>query len=559
STFHIYDPAYQKDLFSSNMGNTGLGSKSLVLNNETNIGFNYGINCFNAYLFNKNDLQFYKGNSIRTNILFINGAKKEQILDLKHFQSLSKTLTGSFRYRIINSIGQYSRQASDNRNFNFTLNYTPIKNKYAALFYLIHNRIKLQESGGVPDSARLLSKTGNEVKLSRAENILRETSAGITQRLLLSADKKDSSNILTYNPGYITYNIIHTRTYFVFNDLSPDSTYYPDLFFSDNLTKDSLSLESFKNSLLWHSSIKRNSENLLNIMFNLSYNYYELSNKYLSHKTEITQIIPQINIYTNKAKKLSSGLEASFVTSAYKDYLLAASLNYKISNKISHFLTFKIASKEAEPDEITLHYISNSYFWNNNFKNIKSIFSDLTYTYKSIQAGIRHTNYNNYIYFDNKALPAQYNNQINCLSLYIYGDKNIGNFYNKARLVYQKLNKEDIIRQPEFLAWYRFYFNFKLFKQSLTLQPGIDLSYYSAFKPYSYSPSTRQFYLQDDFKTKDYLNVAFSINFQFSRASFFVKYQTLNELFTNDIYYTVKGYPIQSAAIKFGINWYFLD
>jgi len=71
-------------------------------------------------------------------------------------------------------------------------------------------------------------------------------------------------------------------------------------------------------------------------------------------------------------------------------------------------------------------------------------------------------------------------------------------------------------------------------------------------------PALRQFYLQNEKKTGNYIYADFFINCKIQRVRFFVKYQHFNAGLMGYNYYMIPHYPMQDAAFKFGMSWIFL-
>jgi hypothetical protein len=72
-------------------------------------------------------------------------------------------------------------------------------------------------------------------------------------------------------------------------------------------------------------------------------------------------------------------------------------------------------------------------------------------------------------------------------------------------------------------------------------------------------PALRSFYWQEEKKTGNYYYADVFISLMIKRFRIFIKYQHLNELWSESRYYMVPHYPQQGAAFKFGLSWSFYD
>ncbi len=212
------------------------------------------------------------------------------------------------------------------------------------------------------------------------------------------------------------------------------------------------------------------------------------------------------------------------------------------------------------PDYFLRRYYSNHFDWNNAFRNeyktrisgslsIPALGFDLS-------AGVE--NISNYVYFDRKALPAQYDGQIQVL--FAAWKQHLGygiiNLDNEA--VFQLSGKEEILPLPRLSLYTNLYAKTKLF-DVLTLQAGVDCRYHTAYYVPKYMPATGQFYLQDELKIGNYPFMNAYANFHLKRARFFVMYTHGSRWFADPNYFSLPHYPLNPAGIKAGLSWNFYD
>jgi hypothetical protein len=113
----------------------------------------------------------------------------------------------------------------------------------------------------------------------------------------------------------------------------------------------------------------------------------------------------------------------------------------------------------------------------------------------------------------------------------------------------------DLIRVPDFSAVIRYYFQAPLFRNALVFQLGADLFYNTSYYGNAYNPVTRAFYLQNDVLIGNYPLLDIFFNGQIKKATFFIKYEHLNQDWMNKGFYYTAHYPVPLSALRIGIKW----
>ncbi len=220
------------------------------------------------------------------------------------------------------------------------------------------------------------------------------------------------------------------------------------------------------------------------------------------------------------------------------------------------------------PDYFEEHYFSNHIEWNEDFdyKNTFSVDGTLRfpsfafYDKLSLSATATMKNLSNYIYWNEKALPEQYDGTIQILSFAIRERACVWKFHWDNDLVFQKCSKQTILPLPS-INWYSAaYLRFDKIFKVLNLQVGVDARWNSAYYAPNYMPATGQFFLQNPEsenygKYGEYLYMNAFVNFQLKRARFYVEMNHLNKLWTkkhNSLY--MRGYALDPSYVKFGVS-----
>lgn len=216
--------------------------------------------------------------------------------------------------------------------------------------------------------------------------------------------------------------------------------------------------------------------------------------------------------------------------------------------------------KNLQPDYFLEHYYSNHFAWNNTFKNeyktrIRGSLSIPALGF-SARAGVE--NITNIVYFNQKALPQQYDGNVQVLSINWKQHLEFGQLNWDNDLVYQLSSNQDILPLPDLTVYSDLYLKFKISKVLLT-HLGVDCRYHSDYYAPAYMPATGQFYTQKDVKIGHYPLMNLYGNFHLKRMRFFVMYSHLSRLFANPNYFSAPHYPMNPAVLKVGLSWNFYD
>lgn len=167
-------------------GNAGLAYQSLIFNPLHETGFRYTPFGFNAYRWENNSVRFFQTTGPYSNLYYSTGPAKEQLFNVTHSQNITGGLTLGADVRIINSLGLYERQKSDNVTFAATGQFVTRDEKYVVLGNFRNSRFKWRENGGVTALQMFTENTETDRKripiaLIQADNLLKESGVMVRQ------------------------------------------------------------------------------------------------------------------------------------------------------------------------------------------------------------------------------------------------------------------------------------------------------------------------------------------------------------------------------------------
>ncbi|MDD3876185.1 MAG: hypothetical protein PHT69_06160 [Bacteroidales bacterium] len=573
--FQLYEPAR----FGQGLGNTGKAFKNYYFITKQTEGFLAYDNVFNSYMPQPENIVYYNVSSPFTDLYYVMGGKKEQILKVTHSQNINRNFNVGINYNIINSPGSFRRQHSDISNFIVSSHFTGNKKRYRVIGNIIFNKCNNQENGGLDNIEEfkedLLGRPElYEVRLINTQNKLKERGIFVKQYLHFAGKNiKDSLDQIVKKVFRTTlsHTIYAKRESLIYIDNNPNPWYYPLTQFDNTYTGDSTRYNILKNELdISHIFAFRNdSVPMLTLRIGLAHQYIDFR-QFISLNTDsvipilkekyfFNQYIPKVNLVFNPSKKLKTTLQAYTVSGDYnnKDLGFSGNLNYSINSQ--HNLGLDVSFSHVQPAFMNNRFISNHFIWDYDFNKTDILHFGLDYFFKGYTAKAEFIRASDIIYYDAYARPKQYAGDIDIIQVVLNKNFRIYKFNFSNNLFFQKNSNSKVLPMPLFAAHHSLYWNTHVFKKALFAQIGIDLCYNTSYYGYSYLPATRSFYIQNHTLTGNYPVIDVFLNMEIKNARIFIKAYHLNERLTGTEMYTTTDYPLQGLAFKLGLSWMFRD
>ena len=253
--------------------------------------------------------------------------------------------------------------------------------------------------------------------------------------------------------------------------------------------------------------------------------------------------------------------ELTFLGRNIGDLVLDANLNSKF-NLLKQSINLQAYGfmKSIKPSVFYDFYHSNHFKWENSFSKLyhtriggKFVIPTLYFNFD-----VSVENLTNPVYFNKKALPDQYDGNVQILAGNLKQDFHVGSFTLENQAVYQLSSNQSVIPLPTVVLYHNLYYHGLWFKV-LSMQMGVDVRYHTTYYAPSYMPATGQFYVQDRMKIGNYPVMNVYLNAHLKRTRFFVQYYHINQLFMKGNCYSMPYYPINPATFKIGLTWNFYD
>lgn len=599
--YENYSPLMQPRSPKIHLGNLGLAERSLLYEPSHTIGFDAGLHALDAYMFNPQDVNYYRARVPYTQLSLFVGGLKEQYFKVLHTQNVNPRLNIGFNLNFTGSKGFYSsnllaQNVSDVNAAAFAW-YESKNKRYNLLANLIYNNLKAPETGSILANDTIfveknpLSSLDEPVRLAHTyENW---TSGGIYLKQFYYIGRIDSlkkettgtSNILPTQRIAYTFSY-NTRKYnFLQNDADPYKV-FPDYYFASNYSRDSLAVQHLQNEFSYSFYLRSKSvkfvKNEVKLDLGLSQDYYHYS-QYVADT-----ILNQYGLKVNQSVRMQA--------SSFQDITLKAKLSYRFSDRIGlegdfqqiaqgrdagDFLydakvilagnqkagriVFEGYTQSSTPAMVYTNWISNHYIFHNKFNNQKTNSISFNYVNNPLKLDLKVEYFliTDYLYFAAQAggidaHPVQLGAPINLLKVSFGKSIAWRRWHLDDFLVYEKTDYQSTLRIPQVYNYTSLYYKMFLFNV-LYSNLGVDVRYNSPYVAPSYATGLGQFYNGANVTFSSYPIATVFFKATLQRTNLFIMYDYANQGLLSKGFYTVNKYPQMDHLLKFGVSWSFYN
>lgn len=605
-TYLYYDSSTSRNLDSSlndfgtrfaqpynyiNLGNYGSAARSLFFNPLMKAGWDAGFHQFDLYAFTVENSRFFQTTRPFTQLAYVLGSKSEQTINLLHTQNKKSNFNFAFEYRFINAPGSYKSQNNNHNNIRFNAAFTTNNRKYGAILIVVSNKHVASENGGLQnvtllDSLSFSNPFQLETRLGAAgafsqnpfnTNIStgnRYKNSSFLFRHYYDLGKVDSffnKEDSVYNKVfYSRVRLQHTlnmSTYnYEFNDNNVNIDQYKKYFgvtlFNNNsiqmLNKWNVLTNEFsaitfpdKNNqaqFLKLGAALQNIKGTLGTIETKDYNVFATAEYRNRTRNKIWDIEATGSLYLNG---LNSG-----------DYQALVSLKRLLSKSVG-FLELGFQNVNRTPSII---YNNNNSFWVTSTnvskkENTVRLFAAYENPLKHFRLTGEYYLVNNYTYFDSFFAAKQEKNLFNVL--HVGAEKQFKlskkfNLYSEIHL--QQATGDAPVNLPLILTRQRLAFEGNFFT-NLFLSTGVELRYYTNYKPSGYSAFTGQFFYQNSYSVANRPEINAFMHFRIKTFKAFVRLENINTLIPGNGKYNFssENYAGNAMWFRLGIWWDFIN
>lgn len=549
---------YRKDYKYLWLGNNGLQYYSIIYDKTKQQKF------YHSKLLNNISNKYYRSYDVSkpfTSASYVQGARAEQFFKILHTQNFSKNGNFSLEYEKINSEGSYERQKANNNNIIASFLYGNKNKKYQLNFFAQRIKNTTEQNGGLKHDSLFTSKS--ELSLNRKTLSIR----------LDSAYEKKTANILVLNQNLrlkntidstgignvhnLIFNTKYSNSKRFYVDSRVNSLYYKQILIDSSKTKDSIILNVINQNIAYNIMVNK-TKNSINISPKLKYEYFDY--RQANYHTYYNNLSLQINSKINSKKyNINADFEYHFLGYRNKTY----NLDYIFSKKNKNLKWFLYAGIHKITPSLDLQkYYGNHNKWENNFipTQYYSFALGIDSNKWNLKLNIEYNDIKNPIYFKYNENPTQSLDFSQVIKTNVEKEINLQKWTLTPKFVYQYTGGTIIYRLPNYYGSLNIGYNFKVFKGSLSVFAGSEITYYNKLYLMNYSYSLGQFYIAENKHTGNYPFVDFFINTRIKNVRIFFAMTHINSGFLefSDNYFGAVNYPLEDRAYKIGINWIFL-
>ncbi len=563
--FRMYDPARQQTIDWGTLGNLGSSARPLLFENEGRIGFGVGVEAFDLYRVEPNDLRFYRNSRAFSDVFFSQGAKQQDgMFNARFGRSFEGGANVSHDYRTINHAGQYRYQRDKHKALSLGV-WLPVGKRYDGFLIYSNNVMQQQENGGIVSDTvfgggDFAGPISAEIRLpdERAQTRIADQTLQLTQHLKFTGAKDETKRALR-----ATYTFAWSKQSFKFNDagLEQDSFFYDTFLVDQRGIRNFISLKKIDNAFTL-STFKAKSRGRPSdvLAIGLAHSYFDLYQEPRDSAFSNLFAIGDFSI-TPSEKFALKAQGALGLLSNFGEYRASGEIALSLG-KAGQFRAGILSQRY--PPSLLQHrlFVSKRLMWENDFE--KPLENTLFATYAlpliGLELAARTHLINNYLYFDQAGVAAQTTSPLQVAQFIVTENFNLGAFRFENTVALQQSSRSDVLRLPTWFTKNSVFFSGKIFKNNLEVNIGADFRVNSDFRPDGYQPLTWQFHLQDSLLQKPFPWLDVFLTFKIKTFRGFVRYENALSIWNKtDVFYQTARYPQPFGTFRLGLAWRFMD
>jgi hypothetical protein len=594
SLFNRHKSADKYSPFNAYLGNYGLPLYQLNFFDRPSDPDMFAYEYYYPFMHLTNNALFLNTKVPFTELLWTFGAPRnnsEQTFRVRHSQNINRYFNVGLILDVVYSVGQYSRQLSDNKNFLLHSSYT--REKYKVYFEAGLNNLNSYENGGLVDGTGLSGEKLTDLKnlpvnlvkgLNDAKSNLKNKNILLVQRYTLGNKSNNLNDTLNSSgsdvrPGIKgTFSHILTwesnkRTYI---DNRPLSGFYDSIYINNVLTHDSIFSRVLKNTIRFDLRSDATRKFRIGAGFGIRNELSAYSQIVPTHDLLQADTINWGKSSNAVIGKLFNNIGDNFGWVAIGEFYITGyrAGDFNVNGEINNFFKLNkgIASlnifgglTNTQPSFWYDQWGSNHFEWKNNFLKELRLNTGANFSYPGRREAIKFnfSIINNYVDFGPGGFPSQNNGAISIVG--ISGEKEfvIWKLHLSNNLLVQKSSNSRVLDLPLIAVKSAFFiqhnFFFKFTNGHLNTQLGVDVFYNSAYYGYAYMPATGRYYRQNTILTGNYPYFNAFLNIKLKRTRIVITYDHVNSGMMGYDYLMVPSYPMNIRMFKYGLAWTFYD
>ncbi|MBP5210703.1 MAG: putative porin [Bacteroidales bacterium] len=504
--------------------------------------------------------------------------KEDQNVRVLTTMNVTPKLNVKLLYQKYGGAGILTNENSANKNWDVGVDY--LGDRYEVHFGFLGQTIIREENGGVSDISMvrdtIIDKKVVPINLSKANNKLKRRTVFLTHSLTVPMNffrkNRDSLRVGEGTVAYIGHSIEFSTYSKLYTDeltKASERAFYQNInVISNKASNDSISVKRFENKLF--INLQPFSKDAILSTINAGIGYQLLG--YYAFRPEFDPAVKNTKWLHNTY--VYGGVEGKFKKYFYWDaraqYFLsghyAGDLRAEANLRLSVFpfkdginLTAHAETATTAPHPFEQYLYFNHHQWDNEFSksNETKVEVSLDIPHWDLQASVGYAVLSNKIYYDSLTVIRQAEAPVQVFSAYLQKNFKVWHFHFDNRLLFQTSSNEDVLPLPKLSANLRYYIQFPVVKDVMTMQIGANALITSPFKFPGFIPDLGVFYNQsrEVVSTNPYIDLF--VNMQWKKASIFVKLENVAYGWPQKAYFSANRYIMTDRVLKFGIFWPF--
>jgi hypothetical protein len=163
------------------------------------------------------------------------------------------------------------------------------------------------------------------------------------------------------------------------------------------------------------------------------------------------------------------------------------------------------------------------------------------------------------VYWDEQALPAQYDQAMYIVSGKLKSHITAGRFHTVNRLMVQYSTASEVLNLPLVALRTSNFYKRAFFDSALIAELGFDLQITTQYYASAYMPATGQFHLQNDKLIGGYPFLDVFLGIRIKRTRIFGSLNNSLAPLVGRKYFSTYGYPGKPMYFRFGLAWTFYN
>lgn len=555
------------------LSNTSTAHQSLIWQPFFRNGFDVYQPAYRNFLRNSNNIHYLMPLQPFTELNYMMGSKKEQHLKARFAREIRPRLFIGMHYSLVNSPGIYKNNKINNNHIYFTGRYTTNNQRYRLLAHYFYNKMEMGENGGIQDDADFEENKETDrrllpVHLIDAENMIKQSGFGLEQEYVVAFPRKvwinDSvEEVRAIGLGRISHQLEYQRNQFIYTERSPLEPFYApyDQVLDSTQTFDSLYVSVLRNRLQWNNlGVEPATQQPPFYLYAGIESVNSQAPDGLGGRSD-WQLNPYGGIQISLFRSFFIDGTVKLITGsvATGDLQLKGGVRQYLGTESRNLgdLFFRVSLINQSASWFFLYFDSNHIRWENDFLSERILSAHGGYHFKGFTLGGHWHLLDKYLYIDKFARPAQTSGTFSLFNLYSNLQLKLGKFDMTGSVHLQKTDNDTLLHIPDITAHLKITYTSDIFGKAATIQPGMELKWFSSYLADAWMPATRSFYLQFEKEIGDFPYLDVHLALKVKRARLYIQLVNLLGFMESYTYYTTPHHPMPDPKFYFGVSWRF--